>query len=521
MSSSHHDDGDDGRRGENDRSSWSRNTTTAEEGASTPPIEDGRKDPISESSSLMKESIRIHTDDIDSLDDSSNGPFESRAIPTGIAEVSPRNYDSNSEEAFTLEAKETEEIDPKKEEDDEEEEYYPFSLNTFTTSEFTTPEGILGKTSSNGSDMFTTTLSEGASILNSMMSAKTSDGIAPILKIEDSLWKWIEGTNHIKVEHRIPLLSSIATLETPNLYWVYAGTDRTVRSRKRVLRNLVLEVSECSSFWQRQIFGSWREFSLSFLPVRWNTNSMSSVKLTRHGSPVEVLSAMAASNFDTRPRNFIIRRNSDGISSARKRSFNGSFESHVHTMGQVVRTLTRGTYVFHVYDSHARMKMLSPAFVFEPDEGGMCCTSCCGRCVKGDEITNASFTTASRPPPRDSCCSYVRQCLAKCTCSLIRARAPKRFFIRENLNIVQSGAIRGPIIGEFVKSDGFFHIHFREENFGAIGNYERRLIVFAASFYVDFMSYSKGELPDGSGDAKASSLLSSFFFGETSKSRLA
>ena len=77
----------------------------------------------------------------------------------------------------------------------------------------------------------------------------------------DMEWKWIQDVQCLKIENRLQLIQSVSTHVPEREYLVYVWDDKDQSERvRRDLSKLVLHVKEKSSYWQRQIFGSWRGF---------------------------------------------------------------------------------------------------------------------------------------------------------------------------------------------------------------------------------------------------------------------
>eukprot|EP00940_MAST-03C_sp_MAST-3C-sp2_P003002 g3002.t1 len=70
--------------------------------------------------------------------------------------------------------------------------------------------------------------------------------------------------------------------------------------------------------------------------------------------------------------------------------------------------------------------------------------------------------------------------------------------VRENTSALHGkGVLRGPIVADFHKEQGFFHLHFRKmlHASGDTSVLDKKKLIFAASFYVEITSYAIGELP--------------------------
>ena len=113
-------------------------------------------------------------------------------------------------------------------------------------------------------------------------------------------WKWIQDVQCLKIENRLQLIQSVSTHVPERVLYIWDDKDQSKRVR-RDLDKLVLHVKERSSYWQRQIFGSWRGFELSFYPSRWDMKKMKIIK------DPSILTCMAPSNTDMYPREYEIR----------------------------------------------------------------------------------------------------------------------------------------------------------------------------------------------------------------------
>ena len=125
----------------------------------------------------------------------------------------------------------------------------------------------------------------------------------------DEEWEWMQEVQCLKIENRLQLIQSVSTHVAEREYLVYIWDNKDQSGRvRRDLENLVLHVKEKSSYWQRQFFGSWRSFELSFTPSRWDMKKM---KITR--DPRSILTCTAPSNTDMYPREYEIRNISTSV----------------------------------------------------------------------------------------------------------------------------------------------------------------------------------------------------------------
>ena len=146
----------------------------------------------------------------------------------------------------------------------------------------------------------------------------------------DVEWKWIQDVQCLKIENRLQLIQSVSTHVPEREYLVYIWDDKDQSKRvRRDLDKLVLHVKERSSYWQRQIFGSWRGFELSFYPSRWDMKKMKIIK------DPSILTCMAPSNTDMYPREYEIRN----IPSSVRRNRLGNVTAVRRTAREKERTL--------------------------------------------------------------------------------------------------------------------------------------------------------------------------------------
>ena len=143
-------------------------------------------------------------------------------------------------------------------------------------------------------------------------------------------WKWIQDVQCLKIENRLQLIQSVSTHVPEREYLVYVWDDKDQSERvRRDLSKLVLHVKEKSSYWQRQIFGSWRGFEFSFYPSRWDMKEMKIIK------DPSILTCIAPSNIDMYPREYEIRN----IPSSVRRNRLGNVTAVRRTAREKERTL--------------------------------------------------------------------------------------------------------------------------------------------------------------------------------------
>jgi len=296
-------------------------------------------------------------------------------------------------------------------------------------------------------------------------------------------WKWIQNVRCLKIENRLKLINSVSTYVTQREYLVYVWDNKSLRDR-RDLDKLVLHVIEKSSYWQRQIFGSWRNFQLSFCPSRWDMKKMNIVKDSRHS----ILTCLAPSNTDMYPREYEIR----SIPTSVRRNHLGNVTAVLRRYGHVIRVLRGGRYVFDVHNSLQRRE--DAEFVFESRR------TCCKCCRSGDtEEEEEGSSSSSSSSNRCGLCSCFMQCLAKTSCHLCRLPVSRCFVVRENKNSKigkNSKQIRGPVVAILRRVGGDFVLRFRNRlsSFSRQDLIRKKRLIFAASFYVELMSYDVGEL---------------------------
>ena len=115
----------------------------------------------------------------------------------------------------------------------------------------------------------------------------------------------------------------------------------------------------------------------------------------------------------------------------------------------------------------------------------MCCRGCCR--VEENEKKRRGFCSRI-----ESC---LAQCLAKSTCHVCKLPASRHYVVREN-SILSERNIRGPIVADLKRVRGDFILRFRDRltSFSKSDLLRKKRMIFAASFYVELMSYQVGEL---------------------------
>ena len=124
----------------------------------------------------------------------------------------------------------------------------------------------------------------------------------------------------------------------------------------------------------------------------------------------------------------------------------------------------------------------------------MCCQCC--RVEENEKKTRGLMTRDCGFCSRIGSC--LAQCVAKSTCHVCKLPASRCYVVRENNVLVRSTSrnVRGPIVADLKQVRGDFILRFRDRlsSFSSLDLLRKKRLIFAASFYVELMSYQVGEL---------------------------